>query len=110
MSSTIANTELIAADTTDDAKFEMNADKEYSVSLEINHSKLSLSEKHGHVDELGIDQSDNFAAQDPELCLDPNWWLSEDYNYTSKSGYTLQTSKLIEFEYDPSFIEYGVMI
>ena len=58
-------------------------------------------------DILGINRMDNNVYKDTELCDDPNWWISPEYYYnnnndTNKSG--------IEFNYDPSFVDYGVII
>ena len=51
------------------------------------------------LDQLTIEtmRDDNMASDDPILCNDPNWWLSESYFND-------------DFEYDLDFIDFGVLI
>ena len=56
-------------------------------------------------DELGIQRDDNYLFIDTDLLYnDTNWWIAKDYLVP------IDDDKRIEYEYDISFIDYGVCI
>ena len=54
-------------------------------------------------DVLGINRMDNNVYKDNELGIDDDgdWWVSAEYYYVSEE---------IDFDYDPSFVYYGILI
>lgn len=54
-------------------------------------------------DILGIDRKDNNSYKDIELCKDSNWWVCQEY-------YHDDDEIDITFDYDFTFVDYGVAI
>eukprot|EP01084_Bolivina_argentea_P175908 304515_1 len=51
-------------------------------------------------DELGVNRMDNNVHKDTSTFLHDGWWVSQDY----------YCDNTIDFEYDPTFVYYGVEI